>query len=130
MGRILAIKVRTEGYNAMLAAAKRGMKFQRKSDTWLLKPSDEVSTGSQLAKHAEKAKEYLTRVVEDHPGTPWALLAERELSSPLGWTWDERYDGINEPPRPPANNNNNPPNPADDVQRMLQRKPKRDIPPL
>jgi hypothetical protein len=130
MGRILAIKIRTEGYNAMLAKAKRGMKFTRKSDTWLLKPADEFSTGSTLAKNAAKAKEYLTRVIDDHPGTPWALLAKRELSSPLGWTWDERYDGINEPRRPAANNNNNNRPRNDDMKRKLQRKPKRKVPPL
>ena len=130
MGRILAIKVRTEGYNAMLAKAKRGMKFTRKSDTWLLRASDEFSTGSTLAKDAAKAKQYLNRVIEDHPGTPWALLAKRELSSPLGWSWDERYDGINEPRRPAANNNNNNRPRRDDAMRKLQRKPKRSVPPL
>ena len=128
MGRILAIKVRTDGYNAMLAKAKRGMKFKRKSDTWVLKPSDEISTGSTLAKDAKKAKEYLTRVVEKHPGTPWALLASRELSSPLGWTWDERNDGVNAPRRPMGNGNN--PNRRDDMKRKIERKPKRKVPPL
>ena len=28
MGRVLAVKVRTEAYNAMLAAAKRGLKLK------------------------------------------------------------------------------------------------------
>ncbi|MCG8586244.1 MAG: VWA domain-containing protein, partial [Pirellulales bacterium] len=130
MGRILAIKVRTEGYNGMLAKAKRGMKFNRKSDTWVLKPSDEYSTGSALAKNAAKAKEYLTKVVEDHPGTPWALLAKRELGTPLGWSWDERYDGLNEPRRAAGNNNNNNPRPRDDMRRKIERKPKRKVPPL
>jgi len=105
------------------------MKFKRKSDTWVLKPSDDISTGSSLAKNAGKAKKYLTRVVEDHPGTPWALLAQRELASPLRWTWDERNDGVNAPRRPMGNGNNNP-NPADDLKRMLKRKPKRAVPPL
>jgi len=27
-------------------------------------------------------------VIDDHPGTPWALLAERELSTDMGWTWE------------------------------------------
>src|SRR6476660_5298664 len=38
MGRSLAVKVRTEGYNAMLAVAKQGLKFKNdKDDTWELK---------------------------------------------------------------------------------------------
>ena len=35
--------------------------------------------------------EYLNRVVDDHAGTPWALLAERELSAPMGWGWTEAH---------------------------------------
>src|SRR5205814_293126 len=51
MGRVLAVKVRTEAYNAMLASAKRGLKPKDpKNNTWTLKPSDEISVGSQLAK--------------------------------------------------------------------------------
>ena len=41
LGRTLAVKVRTEGYNAMLANAKQGLKFKNeKDDTWELKPID------------------------------------------------------------------------------------------
>ena len=44
IGRALAVKVRTEGYNAMLAAAKQGMTFKNpRSDTWVLRPSREVT---------------------------------------------------------------------------------------
>jgi hypothetical protein len=33
---------------------------------------------------------YLNRVIKEHPGTPWAYLAHRELTTPLGWKWTER----------------------------------------
>ncbi|HBK73170.1 MAG TPA: hypothetical protein DDZ24_03045, partial [Planctomycetaceae bacterium] len=90
MGRILAMKVRTDAYNLMLARAKSGMQFQRpKSDTWVLRPSDIVNVGSRTEKYADQAREYLRKVVEDHPGTPWAFLAKRELGQPLGYAWDE-----------------------------------------
>lgn len=133
MGRATAVKVRTEGYNAMLADAKRGLKFKNeKNNTWILKPSDEISTGSQTAKAGEKAKEYLERVVHDHPGTPWALLAKRELDQPLGWTWTEEFTA----PPPPRNANpgdaNANPAPAADEKAMMLKKPpmKRRPPPL
>ena len=32
---------------------------------------------------------YLSRVIKEHPETPWALLAQRELGQPLGWQWKE-----------------------------------------
>ena len=112
LGRALAVKVRTEGYNAMLAKAKQGMKFKdEKNDTWIIQPSDQVTSGSVLAKQAEKAEQYLTRVVTDHPGTPWALLAERELASPFGWEWTERFSNIAGRMERQANNNRRPPRP-------------------
>ena len=44
LGRTLAVKDRTEGYNAMLANAKQGLKFKNdKDDTWELKPIDAVT---------------------------------------------------------------------------------------
>jgi hypothetical protein len=120
MGRVLAVKVRTETYNAMLAAAKRGLKFtNERNNTWLLKPSNEISAGSQYVKLAERAKMYLTRVVKEHPKTPWAMLAERELKDPMGWAWDEKFTDIS-PPRPnvAANVNVNA-TPRNDQKKML-----------
>jgi hypothetical protein len=98
LGRVLALKVRTEGYNAMLAKAKQGMQFKDpKNDTWVLVRDNEISVGSALEKQAKEAKSNLERVVQEHPGTPWAMLAERELREPFGWKWEERYTGVNEP---------------------------------
>ena len=130
MGRVMAVKVRTESYNAMLAQAKRGMKFQNsKNDTWQLRPADTISVGSQLEKVADRAREYLERVIDDHAGTPWALLAQRELKVPLGWEWRELYTGVNAPRENAGNNNPRPP--QDDQRRMLPKpKPKRKPPPL
>ena len=120
MGRILAMKVRTDAYNLMLARAKSGMQFQRpKSDTWVLRPSDVVNVGSRTEKFADQAREYLRRVIEDHPGTPWAFLAKRELGQPLGYAWDEIHTGINNPPKPRPPGNNNTPMPRDDKPRSL-----------
>ena len=121
MGRTLAVKVRTEAYNAMLAKAKQGMKFQDpKNDTWELVPADEITVGSALEKHARQAKEYLERVAKDHDGTPWAMLAKREMSVPVGWRWIERYTGVNAPKEAPGGNGGAPA-PSDDELRKLNR---------
>jgi hypothetical protein len=131
MGRTLAVKVRTEGYNAMLAKAKQGMKFENeRNDTWVLRPEDSIETGSTLAKQAEAAREYLTRVMDEHANTPWAFLAARELETPLGWTWRERYTGVRPPPNQVAANNT-PQNPTNDQPRQAPpQKPRRDPPAL
>lgn len=131
MGRVLAVKVRTESYNAMLAKAKQGMRFvDEKSDTWQLVPDDEISVGTALEKQAEQARTYLQRVVKEHPGTPWALLAENELKQPLGWKWKEAYTGVNAPPPQVAAMPNNPPRrPQNDRPQMIPRPPERRPPP-
>ena len=83
MGRALAAKVRTEGYNAMLAAAKQGLQFKNpRNDTWVLRPTRDVTVNSALAKDAAAATAYLKRVLDEHPGTPWADV-------PMNWTCPE-----------------------------------------
>jgi hypothetical protein len=133
MGRVMAARVRAEGYNAMLALAKRGMKFSNdKNNTWVLRHDDEVSTGSQLAKAATDAEAYLQRVVDEHPGTPWALLAAQELKTPLGWKWTDEFTDLSPPPNQTAGNNDNRPRPAtNDQKKMLDKPPpKRPVPKL
>ena len=130
MGTVLAARVRTEGYNAMLALAKRSLPFKDpKNNTWVLEPSDEITISSQLASAAEKSREYLQRVIEQHPDTPWAVLAQRELQQPLGWQWTETYTDLTPPRQRVAANNNNPRPPRDDQARRLE-KPKRPPPKL
>jgi hypothetical protein len=128
MGRTLAVKVRTETYNAMLAAAKRGLKPKDpKNNTWVLEPSEEISVGSQYAKLAERAKMYLNRVVKDHPDTPWAMLAARELKDPLSWSWKEEFTDTT--PQRMGDGNGNPAPAMNDARRMLQKGPPKRPPP-
>lgn len=135
MGRVLAVKARTEAYNTMLAQAKQGLRFEKeKSNTWTLVPSDEINGGSRVKRTADEAREYLERVITDHAGTPWALLAQRELDMELGWTWEEDYTAPPPPPMPRrvVNNPPPPPNPAtpsDERARTIQRPKERRQPP-
>ncbi len=130
MGRVLAVKIRTDAYNIMLAQAKTGMKFKNpKNDTWVLEPSDDVSaTGSQTDKLAKQCRTYLERVVKDHPGTPWAFLAGEELKTPLGYAWTETYTGVNKPQMGNGGGGGGG-NPADDQARarLAPPKPKRPL---
>jgi hypothetical protein len=132
-GTILAAKVRADSYNEILANAKTNLKFSDpKNNTWRLSPDDAVSTGSQAEKLGQKAKQYLRRVVDQHPNTPWSLLAQNELKTPISWRWTEGYT---EPPRPPSEmipNNVNivrPPQ-AEQAQMLAPPKPTRLVPKL
>jgi hypothetical protein len=128
MGRVLALKVRTDAYNITLAQAKTGMQFKDpKNDTWRLIPDDDISTvGSQTEKLAKQARAFLTRVVDDHPGTPWAQLAAAELRNPLGYRWGEAHTGVNAPRGNGGGGGGN--GPGDDMRRKIAPpKPKRPL---
>src|SRR4030095_8145499 len=90
MGRSLAVKVRTEGYNAMLALAKQGLKFKDpKSDTWDLRPTDSGTGSAAQKKHGAEKKKSRRGVGPNHRGPPGPAAAERKLREPLGWEWHE-----------------------------------------
>jgi hypothetical protein len=112
----------------MLAKAKRGMKFDNpRNNTWILKPTNDLSAaGSQMEQIAQKATMYLERVKSEHPQTPWALLAGRELSVPLGWKWTESYTDLDPPPNRPQVAVNSPAQrPQDEQPRVLPKPPER-----
>jgi hypothetical protein len=94
MGRILALSVRASGYNQMLAGMRINIKpFQNsQSNFWVLVPSTDMGEATPaVRKMARQAEEYLRRVIDNHPGTPWATIAEAEFSQAMGWTWKEEY---------------------------------------
>ncbi len=125
LGRALAAKVRADGYNVMLAEAKQGMAFrEERNNTWLLRPGDKFAA-TNLENLAEKARLSLERVTADHPGTPWAMLAKRELTTPLGWRWGETFTFL--PPRVEVNVGNMAP-PQEPM--APQGPPRRNPPPL
>jgi len=107
VGRVLAMRARALGYNEMCAEMKSSpKKFEDdKNNHWRLVPSEEISSGSTVKKLAEQADEYLTRVITEHPGTPWEMLARREKEQPLGWEWHEFFRDV------PSMNGANPDDP-------------------
>jgi hypothetical protein len=127
-GRVLALKVRTDAYNIMLAQAKAGMRFRDpQSDTWRLVADDDISAaGSQTEKLAGQARTLLQRVLDEHPGTPWAHQAAAELRKPLGYRWEEAFTGVNAPRPDGGGGGGN--RPGDDMRRQIAPpKPKRPL---
>jgi hypothetical protein len=91
LGRACAARARNNGYNHMLAVLKDGKTFANQtSRIWSLKPADGIADSSELDRTAKKAKTLLERVVKEHPGTPWAAMAARELEAKCGWEWTEK----------------------------------------
>ena len=105
-GRLLAMKVRCIEYNWACARMKKDpLKFSSpKFNAWRLVPDQNVQYSEKAAAAAVEAQKLLRRVIEEHPTTPWSLLAERELKDPLGFKWAETFMR----PRPRGNDNTAP----------------------
>jgi hypothetical protein len=99
-GRLLALKVRCAEYTGQCARMKRETpKFTKPdSNAWRLVPDKQVQYSDKAAEAAQEAEALLRKVVADHPGTPWALLAQREIQHPMGLKWVETR--VTPPPRP------------------------------
>lgn len=91
LGRVLATRVRAYGYNTVLAEMKSNPKsFENKdNNAWRLVPAKDVRSSPSVRKMSKEATELLNGVIDEHPGTPWAFLAAKELNQPLGWEWKE-----------------------------------------
>jgi hypothetical protein len=122
-GRLLAMKVRCYEYNWACAEMKKNPRKFTKPDSnaWQLAPDEEIHFSDKAAAAGKQAIEILKKVVAEHRGTPWAMLAERELKDPLGFKWVETK-------RQPIVRNNNPP-PAARKNAMMKNMPKPPDPP-
>ena len=72
-----------------------------RANAWRLVPDSSVQYSEKAAAAARDADRLLHRVIDEHPETPWALLAQRELKDPFGFKWVETYVP------PPRRNDNN-----------------------
>ncbi len=95
MGQTLASMLRAQIYNALLDEVGRGKPFEDpRNNTWRLVPTNDITLDGQSSTFATQAKDYLQRVVDEHPDTPWALLAKYELDRPFGWQLIEDYTDL------------------------------------
>lgn len=104
-GRLLAQRVRAVEYNTALAELKTKYTetdVRTRVNHVMLRPDRQVNYAVTLRKHAQIAEEHLQRVLSEAPGTPWAILASRELKDGLGIRVVERF--VPPPPPQPASN--------------------------
>jgi hypothetical protein len=92
-GRFLAMKVRCYEYNWACARMKKARpKFTNpRSNAWKLVPDDVLPTSKKAEAVWVEVKLLFKRVVDENPGTEWALEAQRELETPCGFNWVETY---------------------------------------
>ena len=94
-GRLLGNRTRNLEYNSALATLKTSLAeadINTRSNLWIFHPSPEVkNSGAASRKAAQLATDLLNRVIAEAPGTPWAIMASRELQNPFGIRVEERF---------------------------------------
>ncbi|HLW64093.1 MAG TPA: hypothetical protein VKS79_02160 [Gemmataceae bacterium] len=55
---------------------------------WRLVPSEKLAGPTDLKDTVKSAHKLLSKVAKDHPDTPWATLADRDLGTPVGLQWE------------------------------------------
>eukprot|EP00456_Euglypha_rotunda_P015992 TRINITY_DN1520_c0_g1_i1.p1 TRINITY_DN1520_c0_g1~~TRINITY_DN1520_c0_g1_i1.p1 ORF type:complete len:678 (+),score=168.06 TRINITY_DN1520_c0_g1_i1:1214-3247(+) len=104
-GRLLAQKVRAFEYNSALAQMKgtyTESDVNNKVNHFIFRPDKDLNYAPSLRKQARIAEEHLQRVINDAPGTPWEMLAKRELKDGFGIRVVERFIPPPPPPKPTA----------------------------
>ena len=102
-GRLIAQRVRCYEYNYACAWLKGNLSEQdinSKSNRWIFKPSQKINYATTMKRSAEMANKLLNQVIEEAPGTPWAVLATRELQHPFGMQIEHRFIPPPPPPKP------------------------------
>lgn len=95
MGQVLASMVRAHIYNELLEEVRLGKAFEgARNNTWRVVPTSDLKLEAQQTTYATEAKDYLQRVIDEHPDTPWAVLASYELDRPFGWELIEDYTDL------------------------------------
>jgi hypothetical protein len=98
-GRLLAQRLRCMEYNSALAQMKLlgTQEITSRVNHFIFRPDPSINFAAGMKKPKELSETLLKRCVAEAPGTPWAILAERELQHPLGIKVIEKF----EPPPPP-----------------------------
>jgi len=103
--QLIAYKARLYEYGAYLDEFVKNPKEapMRKSpdlvlDHWHLQPRKETLTGKLTEPDIKRAKQLFAQVIKDHPGTPWAARAEKELGRNFGVKLEPRYRSVSKKP--------------------------------
>ncbi|MDB5390240.1 MAG: hypothetical protein JWM11_5886, partial [Planctomycetaceae bacterium] len=99
LGRLLAQRLRCMEYNSALAQMKLlgTQEITSKANHFIFRPDPTINFAAGMKKPKELAELLLNRCVNEAPGTPWAIMAARELQHPFGIKVIEKFD----PPPPP-----------------------------
>ena len=85
--RVLAKLISIQEYNFVLGNNLRKdspvLKEPAKNNGWAIIPQDKLQQ-TETRNYDKERKKILEKIIKEHPGTPWEVLARREQATPLG----------------------------------------------
>jgi hypothetical protein len=90
LAELLARTAYVSEYNLMLGKIRKDElpELQPKVHTgWRLVASEKMQSSKEVKDLAAESKKLFAKIIREHPGTPWEILAKREQRTALGLEW-------------------------------------------
>jgi len=90
LAQLLARTAYVSEYNLMLGKIRKDElpELRPKVHTgWRLASCEKMQSGKDVKDMAAESKKLFAKVIREHPGTPWEMLAKREQLTALGLEW-------------------------------------------
>ena len=83
-----------EEYSLMLGKIRKDELPELRYDVhtgWRLASCEKMQSGKEIKEMAAQAKRLFAKLIQEHPGTPWEILAKRERLTTLGLEWQPSF---------------------------------------
>jgi len=90
LAELLARTAYVSEYNLMLGKIRKDELPELRPSVqtgWRLASRDKMQSGKDIKDMATESKKLFAKLIKDHPGTPWEILAKRESLTALGLDW-------------------------------------------
>jgi hypothetical protein len=90
LAELLARTAYVSEYNLMLGKIRKDELPELRPGVatgWRLVPREKMQTGKEFRDMAAESKKLFAKLIKDHPGTPWEILAKCEKWTALGLEW-------------------------------------------
>jgi hypothetical protein len=96
LAQLKARMVYVQEYNFMLGKVKRDELpplDPALHNGWRLASQEKIQSPKDVRELADDARKLLNKIIKEHPGTPWEVLAKRERFTSLGLAWQPSHLG-------------------------------------
>ena len=90
LAQLLARTAYVSEYNLMLGKIRKDELPELRLDVhtgWRLASCEKMQSGKDVREMAAESKKLFAKLIAEHPGTPWEVLAKREKLTSLGLEW-------------------------------------------